>query len=107
MEKSERINELVQQKLAEILNRRLPLDGYMITVTGASISPDQKRLLAYVSVLPDRYNGTALSELRKIGPSLKGELARATKLRETPKIHWQIDNTEMKAAELEEVFRQI
>ncbi|MEI6378328.1 MAG: ribosome-binding factor A [Candidatus Falkowbacteria bacterium] len=107
MEKQERVNEHVQQRLAEIMSRRLALDGYMITVAAAYLSPDQKRLKVFVSVLPDKYNGTALQQLRKLGPAIKGELCRAAKLREAPRINWLIDNTEAKAAELDEIFKQI
>ena len=107
MERNEKLNEIAQQKLAEILGRRLTLDGYLVTLTATELSSDQKRIRAYVSIMPEKYNGTALTMLRKIGPSLKGELARAAKLREAPRINWQIDNTEAKAAELDEVFKLI
>ena len=79
----------------------------MVTVTGVELSPDQKRLSADISVLPDKYYGTALKAVRKLSGFVKGEVARRAKLRETPKIYWQIDPREKRAAELEPLFRQI
>lgn len=97
----------IQRHIAEFLNRQLTVDGYLVTVSYAELTPNEERLKIFVSVLPDKYFGTALKTLRALSSQLRGELARSGGMRRAPKIEWLADTTEKQAAELEEVFREI
>jgi ribosome-binding factor A len=103
----EQINELLKNKLAHLISREIPLDNGLITVVYVNTSPDLKYAKIAVSVLPEKFAGTALERLRKQGGFFSQIIRKETRLRKIPKFNWVLDTTEKEAAEIEEVFREI
>ena len=107
MSKLEQSQELLHHKLAEIINQEVQLEGILLTVGYVDLSPDLKKANIGVSVLPDKFYGTALEKLRRVNGQIRSRLAKQLKWRIVPRLLWEIDNREKHAAELEEVFKQI
>lgn len=107
MARLDQINVLLQQELADLILRYVDLDGVMITVTSVICSPDLKRAKIMVSVLPDKYFGTALTTLRSQSKLLRKKLAERIKIKFVPKLAWEIDDMEKRAAEIEAVVKQL
>lgn len=105
MSRVEQVSQLLHSQLAELVQREIQLDGVLITIAWVECSPDLRQAKIGVSVLPDKYYGTALTALRQASGRLRQGLSRLN-LKFLPRLVWEIDNTEKKAAELEEVFKQ-
>ncbi len=103
----EQLNEQLKEELANLIVKEIPLDNGMITVSDVSCTPDLKYAKVGVSVLPEKYAGTALSALRKHNSLFSRALRTKLRIRQIPKFNWVFDSTESKAAEIEEVIRQI
>lgn len=101
------INELLRAELARLIKERLELPEALITVTRVDSSPDLNHARVEISVLPEKYTGTALERLRKHSGEFAGILLKKTRLRQIPRLDWRVDNTEVKAAEIEDVLKKI
>lgn len=107
MPRMEQVNALLHQELAQLIAQEVPLPGGLITITGVRCAPDLGNASVSVSVLPEKYFGSVLRQLKKQTPSLTKQLQKKLKLRRIPRLQWKIDSTESKAAELEEVFQAL
>ncbi len=103
----EQLNEQLKNELANLIVREVPLDNGLITVSYVACSPDLKYAKVAVSVLPEKYAGTALAGLRRHSSSFSQSLKRKLKIRQIPHFNWILDTTESKAAEIEKVIKQI
>ena len=101
------LNEQLKEEIANLIVKEVPLENGLITVSYVECSPDLKYARIAVSVLPEKYNGTALSGLRKHSSLFSRGLRQKLKIRQIPKFNWTIDATESQAAEIEKVFEQI
>lgn len=107
MSKHEQSQAWLHQRLAEVVNQEVVADGFLITVSFVDLSPDLKRAVVGISVLPDKFYGTALERLRQATGRIRSRLAKGLKWRIVPQLKWEIDNRPRQVAELEEVFREI
>jgi ribosome-binding factor A len=107
MSKIDQINELLHRELAAAVNQELELPEVLITISYVSCDPDLRSAYVGVSVLPDKLTGTALKKLKASSGLFAKIIAKNTRLRKAPKLIWEFDDTERKAAELEEVFLKI
>lgn len=103
----EQLNEQLKNELAGLIVKEVPLLNALITVSYVECSPDLKYARVGVSVLPEKYNGTALAGLRRRSSGFSRDLRQKLKIRQVPKFNWTIDATESQAAEIEKVFEQI
>ncbi|MDO8593228.1 MAG: ribosome-binding factor A [bacterium] len=103
----EQLNEQLKYELANLIVREAPLNGGLITVSHVECSPDLKYARVGVSILPEKYAGTALASLRKHSRAFSQSLRRKLSIRQIPRFNWALDTTESRAAEIEEVFKRI
>jgi ribosome-binding factor A len=107
-QRQRRVGEEIRQALAHIIERghfRDPdLAGLSVTVTGVRMSPDLRH--AHVGVL--RFGGgdsaTLAKALNRASAYLRGQLARAVRLRHAPELKFEADATFDRAAELDRLF---
>jgi len=99
MSKIDQLNEMLQQELAYAIT--------LITVVYVRTSSDLKFATVGVSVLPDNLAGTALEKLKKSAGLLSSILAKKTRLRQIPRLRFEFDPTERKAAVLENFMNNI
>ncbi len=105
--KGGQINELLRAELAHLIKERLELPDVLITVAQVSCSEDLNHAKVLVSILPEKFTGTALEQLRKHTSEFAKALLKKTRLRHIPRLNWQVDDTEIKAAQIDEVFKQL
>ncbi|MFH1583284.1 MAG: ribosome-binding factor A, partial [Candidatus Falkowbacteria bacterium] len=70
----EQLNEQLKEELANLIVKEVPLKNGLITVSYVNCSPDLKYAKIAVSVLPDKFAGTALAGLRKHSSSFSQSL---------------------------------
>lgn len=101
MSKADQLNEMLQHELAYAINREVGVPNTLITVVYVRTSADLKFATVGVSVLPDNLAGTALAKLKKSAGLLSSILSKKTRLRQIPRLRFEFDPTERKAAVLE------
>ena len=103
-----RINEEIQRELsAPIPAVKDPRVSGMISVTAVETTPDLRYAKAYISVL-DKENGErVLKGLRSASGWLRRELGSALRLRYTPELVFQLDDSIDKGAHILELLRSV
>lgn len=107
MARVEKINSLLLQELAKLTAEKIDLPDCLITISYVECSPDLRWAKVGVSVLPEKYTGTALKKLRQNQKIITAALRKQLKLKYIPAFIWQFDKRESKAAEIEQVLEQI
>ena len=103
-----RINEEIQRELSALIPAvKDPRGSGMISVTAVETTPDLRYAKAYISVL-DKENGErVLKGLRSASGWLRRELGSALKLRYTPELVFQLDDSIDKGAHILELLRSV
>lgn len=107
MNRLNQINELLYRELASAVNQELQLPDALVTISYVSCEPDLRSARVGVSILPDKLAGTALKKIRKMSGVFAHIISKNTRLRKAPKLIWEFDNTEKRAAELDDIFLKI
>jgi ribosome-binding factor A len=107
MPNTEQINDLIARELSFILSKESLLPNGMITITGVDSSPDLKNAKIYVSVLPEKYCGSALKILRQNSSKFSKQLLKNTRLRQIPRFKWVFDTTGKNAGQIDEILKKI
>lgn len=102
----EKINDTLLKELALLANRELELPGALITISFVHCSSDLNHAKVGISVLPLSMAGTALKTLRHKASVLAHGLQKTTYLRRIPKLVFILDETEMKAEQVEEAIEE-
>ena len=103
-----RINEEIQRELSALIPAvKDPRVSGMISVTAVETTTDLRYAKAYISVL-DKENGErVLKGLRSASGWLRRELGSALKLRYTPELVFQLDDSIDKGAHILELLRSV
>ena len=91
-----RINGEVQKELSRIISREIkdPRISPMTSVVAVEVAPDLKQCKAYISVLGDKdAQDATLAGLKSAIGFIRRELARTVNLRNTPEIHFVLDQS--------------
>lgn len=107
--RTERVNALLREELAGLIQRELHDPGIagMITVTSVDVSPDLRHARAFVSVMGDDDARTAtMRALDRARPFLRRELGRRLRLRYTPDVNFVSDRTLEDAQRLTDIMRR-
>ena len=104
--RTEQVGELMTREINNILMRdfEAPL-GCLITISKTEPTANLKRANVFVSVLPEKMSGTALSALRKSAGHIQHQLNRKLQMRFVPRIDWVYDETNLKLARIDEALK--
>jgi ribosome-binding factor A len=103
-----RVDEAMRQVLGDALAQELkdPRVGF-VTVTDVKTSPDLRHARVYVSVLGDEPAREAtLAGLRSAHGFLQGRVAGELRLKRTPELRFELDETAERAARLERLIER-
>ena len=90
------INAEIQKSLSKTLTYDMhneSLRGVLISVTKVETSPDMKYSRVYLSIFPDKNKDEIFNIIKIAIPFLRRELAHNVKLRVTPELHLQLDDS--------------
>jgi len=99
-----RLNEVLRLKLAEIIQKEFDFGDEIITVVGVSVSSSMQHARVMISVLPESKTEEVFKEISSNIYKIQKELIKRLKLRKTPKITFELDRTEEKAAKIEKIL---
>jgi ribosome-binding factor A len=103
-----RVNQAMRQVLGDAIAQDLkdPRVGF-VTVTDVKTSPDLRHARVYVSVLGDEATRAAtLDGLRSAHGFLQGRVAGELRMKRTPELHFELDETAERAARLERLIAE-
>ena len=98
-DRTQRVSDLIQQALAQILLHNMSDDRFrFVTITGVVVSKDLSYAKIYVSVLQDDKEQIKLivQALNRHAKGLRYELAQAVKLRIAPELRFEYDESTAK-----------
>ncbi len=101
------INEAVQKILATALLGELESPGFLVTITAVKCAPDFSVAKILVSVLPDKFSGTALKNLRKKSKVLSEIIKKRFNLTKGPFLEWKIDDSLKRVSKIEDTLEKI
>ncbi len=104
----ERVSELVQQQLGEIIQQLSLTDCGFVTVTSAEVASDLKDARVYISVIgkPEQQK-RAVTALEQQHSRIQTELAHRIVLKYTPRLHFALDDTESHAQRIERLLNEL
>jgi ribosome-binding factor A len=92
-----RVGEAIRHALAAMLAEGRvhdpALDGVSLTVTEARVSPDLRTVLIFVMPLGGAGGTEAIAALARAAPYLRGEIARAVRLKFAPTLRFALDRS--------------
>ena len=106
----ERVNNLIRQEISELLQRQVkdPRLRNFITVTEVSTSPDLKYAKIFVTRLcNEEKKQEALSALASASGFLRSELFKRLRLRHTPELSFQWDDSIERGDHLLQLIDQV
>ncbi len=106
--RQEQLNELIQQELSQIILREVEMpEDSLSTITNVEVDKDYLTAKVFLSVFPFKYSQRVLGKLRKKAGYLQFLLNRKLGMRLVPKIFFELDQTEEKASEIEDLLNKI
>ncbi len=105
--RTEQVSELLREEINKIIIKDFePPRGSLISVSEVSVSPDLKNATAYLSIIPQDQLGTGLKIMKKFGSHVQRELNKALFIRQVPKVHWAIDERDLRYKEIEDALKE-
>ena len=102
MSRKEKLDETLKKEVAKIINREVPVENFLITISFADCAPDLSQIKIGVSILPENKTGTALKKLRPKTKLIAKSLKEKNNLRRVPKIIWKPDTSPRNLFDIEE-----
>lgn len=106
----ERVNNLIRQEISELIQRQVkdPRLGNFVTVTEVSTSPDLKHAKIFVSyICSEAEKKETLNVLATASGFFRRELARRLRLKHTPELDFQWDDSLEHGAHLQELIDKV
>jgi ribosome-binding factor A len=107
--RTDRVADLIRDEISRILLRELrdPRIGF-VTVTGASVSPDLRSVRVHVSVLGEpEVREASLAALNSAAAFVRRTLFQNLRLRHSPAVSFDLDDSLDRGARIEEMLRAI
>jgi ribosome-binding factor A len=105
----DRVGHLIQMELSQLIVTKLrdPRLGF-ITITHVSVAPDLKNAIVFYSALGDpKVRASAQTALEHAAGFLQKQIALAIKIRYTPKLRFQYDDSLDQGMAVDRVLREI
>lgn len=104
-----RINEEIQRELAELLRELKDprVHKTMLSITHVETTPDLRYAKVYVSLLDKEYTKETLAGLKSSAGYLRRELGRTLRLRYTPELQWQADDSIVQGAHILDILSKL
>ena len=102
-----RINEEIQRELASLLRtvKDPRLQGGLRTITHVDTTSDRRYAKIYISALNKEQEGEMMKGLRSAAGYLRRELGAALRLRYTPELQFEADDSIQQGAHILEMLR--
>lgn len=109
MQRHERLQQDVKAAISKIISLELknPSVTGIISVTDVKITPDEKYAKVYVSIYGAKSKAKCINALKSSASFIRVGLSRMVKMRNTPEIIFEIDDSLEYGAHMDEVFKKL
>lgn len=105
--RTEQVAELLRQEINQVFIRDFePPMGSLVSVSEVEVAPDLKNATAYLSIIPHNKIGSGLQAAKKFSGHVQKVINKNLKLRSVPKIHWQLDERDLKYKVIDEALQK-
>ena len=106
--RTSRVGEMVRDALVEVLRHDLKnVDIGFASITGVDVSPDLHFARVYISGLNEEQTRDAVEQLQHARGAARRFLGQRIRLRYTPELDFQYDDTAMKASRIESILHDV
>jgi len=110
-QRSERVAEAIKHEVGDILLHRIKdarVDSARVSITDVEVTRDLRHATIYVSILgSEEEQEAAITGLRRAAGFVRSELGKAVSLRATPEIHFKLDNSLERGANITALLNRI
>ena len=107
----EKVNDLVQSELAELLQRRVKdpaLADAFLSITRVEVSHDLSTARVHVSVMGEDDGGSeVMAALERASPFLHRELLKRIRIKRVPRLRFLLDHSISEADRLTTLMREV
>jgi ribosome-binding factor A len=103
--RSRRVNAIIQEVLAEEIERLTDPRLGLVTVTGVDADPDNRHATVYVSTLDVSTMPETLKGLTAAAPRLRALLGREIRTKFTPELQFKADTGVLEGERIEAILR--
>ena len=105
IQRNEKVANFIKELAAQFLGREASRTS-LISVMGASVSPDLKRATIFITVLPDKKEHDALEFAKRKRPELREFIRKNMQTKIIPFIDFAIDRGEKNRQKIDELLRE-
>jgi len=105
--RTSKVGELVRDALVEVFRHDLKTDLGFTSITDVEVSPDLHFARVYISGLREDETREVVERLRDLRGRVRKFLGARIRLRYTPELDFQYDETTMRASRIEEILMQV
>ena len=105
--RSRRVNAIVQEVLAEEIERLTDPRLAMVTVTGVSVAPDMRHAMVFFSTLDLSDLAQAQTGLRAAAPRLRTAIGREVRIKFTPELQFVPDQGVVQGERIDALLREL
>jgi len=98
------VAELIARMAGEFLERESNHQS-LITVTSADMSPDLKNVTVYFSVLPEKFEQSALMFAKRVRTDFREYLKQKSQMKFLPTVDFELDLGEKHRQKIDELIR--
>lgn len=102
------VESVLRRTISEVLQRRIsdPRIMGMVSITRVEVADDLRDATVYVSVLPQEHESKTIHGLRHAAGHIQRLVRKAVTLRSVPHLHFRLDASLKKQAQIHEAIRQ-
>jgi len=104
--RQEKVEGRLQEIIASFLNKEAGTKS-VVTVTHCKVSPDLKKVTAFLSVFPESFEAEALGFAKRKRTELRRLIANAMPMKTIPFIEIEIDAGEKNRQKIEDILGKI
>ena len=105
-DRHDRAASLLKEVIAKFVQQEANTNP-MITVTHVTVSPDYRKVTAYVTTIPDGREADALIFLKRSASEMRGYVKKKTNLKIIPHLEFAYDYGEKHRQHIDEIAREI
>lgn len=104
-----RINEEIQRELSDLLRdiKDPRVHKTMLSITRVETTPDLRYAKVYVSLLDKQFTKETMAGLKSSSGYLRRELGQSLRLRYTPELQWQADDSITQGAHILDILSKL
>ncbi|MFH1426475.1 MAG: 30S ribosome-binding factor RbfA [Candidatus Kerfeldbacteria bacterium] len=104
-ERMQKINELVRERVSEIISRDIDLSpDVFVTITTVDTSRDLKHSTVYVTVIPDGKRLSVVRDLQARAGRIQKELGSKITIKFTPRLTFKLDEGAIHAQHIYDIL---